>query len=69
MILSGDLGIIKRSPEIYVHTLEKLNVTASETIFVDDRKVNVDAAEACGIHSLLFSKTETFIDELGHVYL
>ncbi|HSX06623.1 MAG TPA: HAD family phosphatase [Candidatus Saccharimonadia bacterium] len=64
IVLSGDLGVVKPSPEIYNHTLEKLNVAASEAIFVDDRKVNVDAAEACGIHGLLFDNTETFINDL-----
>lgn len=64
VVLSGDLGIVKPSPEIYVHTLEKLNMTASEAIFVDDRKVNIDAAEACGIRSLVFNDTDAFINEL-----
>lgn len=63
VVLSGDLGIVKPSPQIYNHALEKLHVAASEAIFVDDRKVNVDAAEACGIRSLVFSNTETFISE------
>lgn len=63
VILSGDLGIVKPSPEIYNHVLEKLHVVASEAIFVDDRKVNIDAAESYGIHSLVFSDTETFMSE------
>jgi epoxide hydrolase-like predicted phosphatase len=63
VILSGDLGIVKPNPEIYNHALEKLHVAASEAIFVDDRKVNVDAAESCGIRSLVFSDTETFMSE------
>lgn len=67
VILSGDLGVVKPSPEIYMHTLEKLNIAASEAIFVDDRKVNVDAAEACGIRSLVFKTTESFIDEFEQI--
>lgn len=63
VVLSGDLGIVKPSPKIYNHTLEKLHIAASETIFVDDRKVNVDAAETCGIRSLVFNNTKTFISE------
>lgn len=64
IILSGDLGIVKPSSEIYIHSLEKINVAASEAIFVDDRIVNVEAAEACGIRSLVFGVTDTFIDDL-----
>jgi putative hydrolase of the HAD superfamily len=67
VVLSGDLGIVKPNSKIYVHTLEKLNIMASEAIFVDDRKVNVDAAEACGIRSLVFSDLDTFINELEHL--
>jgi len=63
VVLSSELGIVKPSPEIYSHALEKLHATASEAIFIDDRKVNVKAAEACGIRSLVFSNTETFINE------
>ena len=63
IVLSGDLGIVKPSPEIYDRTLEKLDLPASEAIFVDDRKVNVDAAEILGIRSLVFSDTETFARE------
>jgi epoxide hydrolase-like predicted phosphatase len=63
VVLSGDLGIVKPNPEIYNHALEILHVAASEAIFVDDRKVNVDAAENCGIRSLVFNDTETFMSE------
>jgi beta-phosphoglucomutase-like phosphatase (HAD superfamily) len=57
----------KNSPEIYVHTLEKLNLAATQAIFVDDRKVNTDAAEACGIPSLVFTDTSTFSNELENL--
>jgi epoxide hydrolase-like predicted phosphatase len=60
VILSGDLGIVKPNAEIYNYALDKLSVSASESIFVDDRKINVVAAEECGIRSLIFENTETF---------
>lgn len=61
VILSGDLGIVKPDAEIYEYMLVKLKLPASEVLFVDDRQVNVDGAEACGIDGLLFSDTPTFI--------
>jgi len=61
LVLSGELGVIKPSPEIYTATLQQLNVKASEAVFVDDREVNVRGAEACGIRSLLFTNTDSFI--------
>jgi HAD superfamily hydrolase (TIGR01509 family) len=67
VVLSGDLGIIKPSREIYAYTLDKLRVSGREAIFVDDRKVNTDAAEALDIRSLVFSDTQTFITELNGI--
>ncbi|HZE87394.1 MAG TPA: HAD-IA family hydrolase [Methylomirabilota bacterium] len=67
VVLSGDLGIIKPSSEIYIHTLEKLKVRASQAVFVDDRKVNTDAAEACGISSIVFNDTSIFVKELENL--
>lgn len=61
VILSGDLGIIKPDPEIYEYMLRKLKLPASEVLFVDDRQVNVDGAEACGIRGMLFTDTRAFI--------
>lgn len=65
VVLSGDLGIVKPDPAIYSHTLKELSVEASEAIFVDDRQVNVDAGESCGIKSILFTTTSDFIDSFA----
>lgn len=58
IVLSGDIGIVKPDPRIYQKALASLDVTASEAIFIDDRQVNVEAGEACGIHSFVFTSTE-----------
>jgi FMN phosphatase YigB (HAD superfamily) len=68
IVLSGDLGIVKPDPEIYEYTLKKLGISAAEAIFVDDRKVNVEAGKACGIRSLVFTDTPTFIADLETVF-
>ncbi len=67
IVLSGDLGIVKPDRAIYKYTLEKLGVRASEAVLVDDRRVNVDAGEACGIRSLLFTDTPTFIEQFEEI--
>lgn len=64
VVLSGDLGIVKPSPEIYTYTLEKLDIKPAQAIFVDDRQANVDAATALGMRGLLFTDTHTFVAEL-----
>jgi putative hydrolase of the HAD superfamily len=63
IVLSGDLGIVKPNPEIYVAALDKLGLPASQVIFVDDRKTNTDAAEALGIRSIVFTDTQAFVKD------
>jgi putative hydrolase of the HAD superfamily len=67
IILSSDLGIVKPDPKIYMQTLQTLNISPSEAVFVDDRKENCDAAEDFGIRSIVFKDTSTFKDELGNL--
>ncbi|HEV2687298.1 MAG TPA: HAD-IA family hydrolase [Bryobacteraceae bacterium] len=45
----------KPGPEIYQHCLRGLGAAPSDTLFLDDRPENVHAAEALGIHSILFT--------------
>ena len=61
--LSGDLGLVKPSPEIYLQTIAKFNINPGEAVFVDDRQINVDAAKRLGMGGLLFTDTVTFIKE------
>ena len=63
VVLSGDLGIVKPDHKIYEYTLDKLGVSAEQTVFVDDRQINVDAAQECGMTGVLFTDTPTFIDD------
>jgi epoxide hydrolase-like predicted phosphatase len=67
IVLSSDVGIVKPDPEIYAYALKKLNLPPEQTIFVDDRKENVDAGTACGIRSIVFRDTSTFKAELESI--
>ncbi|HJQ08515.1 MAG TPA: HAD family phosphatase [Candidatus Saccharimonadales bacterium] len=64
VVLSADLGIVKPDPDTYLRTWEKLKLPAADTIFVDDREANVVAAEACGMHGLVFTDTARFIKDI-----
>ena len=46
---SFEMGLRKPQPEIYNQVLAENNIIASETLFVDDKKENTDAAEKLGI--------------------
>lgn len=54
-VWSHQLRLAKPDPAIYRYALEKLGTRAEETLFIDDRQVNVDAAAALGMKALVFT--------------
>jgi putative hydrolase of the HAD superfamily len=52
---SCEVGVCKPDPEIYRNCLSKLSVQPSEALFLDDRASNIHAAEALGLHAVLFT--------------
>jgi putative hydrolase of the HAD superfamily len=61
---SSEVRMIKPDPAIYEHTLHGLGVSASESLFVDDREINIQAARALGIHAIQFSSIAQLKDDL-----
>jgi putative hydrolase of the HAD superfamily len=61
---SCDVHQVKPEPAIYRHCLEGLGVKPAEALFIDDREVNVRAAEALGIQSRLFTTPEALAGQL-----
>lgn len=55
LVWSFQLGIAKPDPAIYHYILEKLGTRAEETLFVDDKRVNIDAANALGMVGMEFT--------------
>jgi putative hydrolase of the HAD superfamily len=53
--VSGELGLLKPSPEIYRHVLDSLSATPAEAVFIDNRASNVAGAEEIGITGHVFS--------------
>jgi putative hydrolase of the HAD superfamily len=58
LVWSYQLGMAKPDPEIYRYTLDKLGVQPAETLFIDDKIDNVEAAQALGIQILLYTSVE-----------
>lgn len=44
-------GYVKPDPRIYQEALKRITASPAETLFIDDRKENVEAAQALGINS------------------
>ena len=62
---SADVRMTKPNPAIYEHTLRGLGVAARETIFVDDREANVQAAQELGIQAIRFRNVAQLREELA----
>jgi putative hydrolase of the HAD superfamily len=64
LIWSFQLGLIKPDPAIYHYLLEKLGTLPDETLFIDDKRANAEAARALGMRALEFSTVERLREDL-----
>ncbi|XSC41960.1 HAD family hydrolase [Bradyrhizobium sp. RDT10] len=46
--------VLKPDPRAYQMVLDALSLDAGACVFVDDQRRNIDGAEACGMHTVLF---------------
>lgn len=53
-VVSCEEHTVKPEPRIYEILLERYGLQPDETLFIDDRRANIQAAEALGIHGHLF---------------
>ena len=62
--LSGEVGLIKPDPRIFVHVLEQLGRSPEACVFIDDNPANIESARGVGIPSILFQSAGQLEDEL-----
>jgi putative hydrolase of the HAD superfamily len=55
LVWSYQLGMAKPDPAIYRHVLRELRVLPEETLFLDDKLINIEAALALGMKAIQFS--------------
>ncbi len=53
--VSGDVRIKKPDAQVFMLTLDKLGLPASDCIYVDDRRCNLAAAQSLGMDTVLFN--------------
>ena len=63
-VISGDVGMHKPQPEIYLLACERLGVEPAAAVFVDDLRENTEGAEAVGMAAVLHRDSEATIAEL-----
>ncbi len=54
-VISAFVRMAKPDSAIYRHLLDKYHLKAEECVFLDDKPANIEAAEALGIQSILFT--------------
>ena len=64
VVVSHEVACAKPDPAIFRLTVQRLGVEAGESLFVDDRAENVDAAKRLGFETLLFDEA-TGVASLG----
>jgi putative hydrolase of the HAD superfamily len=55
MFVSAEMGLIKPDPEIYRVTARELGIPLDRMVFIDNKKINVDAAVALGVTGHVFT--------------
>lgn len=64
IIVSGEEKTRKPFDEIYHLTLNRFNIKAEHSIFIDDNLRNVEAANNLGINGIHFKSSELLIQQL-----
>jgi len=68
MFVSAELGLIKPDPDIYRVTARELGIALEQMVFIDNKKINVDAAVALGVTGHVFTtvaELRTFLESLA----
>lgn len=64
IVISADINYIKPEPEIYDILLDRYNLKAEETLFIDDFVINLIAAEKAGIKTIHFRDSKDLKEKL-----
>lgn len=67
IIISSDIKMVKPDPDIYLHTLNKINSNPEESLFIDDSKTNVDGAINVGINGYLYTDSNLFAEYIKNL--
>ncbi len=67
-VISGEVGLHKPQPEIYLLACERLGVEPGQAVFVDDLRENCAGAEAVGMTALLHRDSGETIAKLERLF-
>jgi putative hydrolase of the HAD superfamily len=64
VVISGEVGMHKPQPEIFLLGAERAGAPAEQCVFVDDLRENCEGAEAVGMTAVLHRGADTTVPEL-----
>ena len=64
IVVSGDEKLIKPDPKIYQVLLDRHNLKANESLFIDDNIENIKAAQKMGFHTIHFTEKINLEEEV-----
>jgi putative hydrolase of the HAD superfamily len=64
VVISGEVGLHKPQPEIFLLGAERTGAAPDECVFVDDLRENCEGAEAVGMTAVLHRGAESTVPEL-----
>lgn len=59
VVISGEVGMRKPEPRIYLHTCRQLGLRPEDCVFIDDLEYNVQTAEELGMTGILHTDAAT----------
>ena len=64
VVISGEVGLHKPQPEIFILAAERIAVAPEDCVFVDDLRENCAGAEAVGMTAILHRGSEATLQQL-----
>jgi len=67
VVISGDVGLHKPQPEIFLLGAERIGVAPEDCVFVDDLRENCEGAEAVGMKAILHRGSRRTLPQLDEL--
>ncbi|MBQ9301437.1 MAG: HAD family phosphatase [Clostridia bacterium] len=61
MVISGREKICKPDPRVYRILLERYGLSPAETVFIDDRPVNIEGARSVGMQGIVYTGMDALL--------
>jgi putative hydrolase of the HAD superfamily len=68
LVISGEVGLRKPEPEIYLLAAERIGLRPAECVFIDDLELNVEAARTLGMTAIHHTAYDATLRELETLF-